>query len=111
VEKAAHSAWLKTLAENGIPGIVLFTAFVFSFAYVGYKYQRRGVLPLGLLVSITLVSAFTSTQFQSKGIWFIVAAAIVFLHHRPRISRAMVNPSRAATLPGYPEQLYPRRSS
>ncbi|EMI17653.1 O-antigen ligase-related protein [Rhodopirellula maiorica SM1] len=97
VEKAAHSAWLKTLAENGVPGIIVFTAFVFSFAYIGWEHRRRGDLPLGLLVTITLSSAFTSTQFQSKGIWFIVAAAIVFLHHRPRITQRMTASLRSGT--------------
>lgn len=101
VEKAAHSAWLKTLAENGIPGILVFTAFVFSFAYVGYKYRARGAFPLGLLVSVTLTSAFTSTQFQSKGIWFIVAAAIVFLHHRPRFPKVIPDVRAGAASPPY----------
>tara|TARA_R110002073_G_scaffold157241_4_gene312546 strand:- start:8892 stop:10388 length:1497 start_codon:yes stop_codon:yes gene_type:complete len=98
VEKAAHSAWLKTLAENGVPGIVVFAAFVFSFAYIGWEYRRRGDLPLGLLVTMTLTSAFTSTQFQAKGIWFIVAAAIVFLHHRPRMAPRMITPRRSIGL-------------
>ncbi|MFG0262390.1 MAG: O-antigen ligase family protein [Novipirellula sp. JB048] len=102
-EKAAHSAWLKTLSENGVPGIMVFAAFVFSFAYVGWRYRRQGVLPLGLLVTMTLSSAFTSTQFQSKGIWFIVAAAIVFLHHRPQGSHRPLMPRHSAGLPQNPK--------
>ena len=81
-EKAAHSAWTKTLAENGLPGFLLFAAVVFSFAYVGIQQARGGSMPLGILVTVTLTSAFVSTEFTSKGIWFIVAATIAYLHYR-----------------------------
>ena len=81
-EKAAHSAWLKVMAENGFPGLILFTGFVFSFLYAGLRTRRFAPLGVGLLVTFALSLCFMSTQFQSKGIWFIVAAGMVFIHHR-----------------------------
>jgi O-antigen ligase len=83
-EKAAHSAWGKVLAENGLPGFILFSMFVFSFAYYGFKQRRRGAMPIGVLVSVMLSCAFVATEFQSKGIWFISAATIVYLQYRQR---------------------------
>ncbi len=81
-EKSSHSAWLKTIAENGFAGTLLFGAFVFSFMYVGFKLGRPDTIAVGMLVTTILSLSFTLTQFQSKGLWFLVAAAIVFLHHR-----------------------------
>jgi hypothetical protein len=85
-EKSAHSAWLKTIAENGLPGIVIFTCFVFSFVYAGIKKGKSGAIAVGMLVSFSIGLCFLSTQFQAKGIWFIVAAGIVYIHHRIEIS-------------------------
>jgi O-antigen ligase len=82
-EMAAHSAWIKTLAENGVPGFMLFAAYVFSFAYVGFKKRRRqGLLLLGALTTAVLSVAFISTEFQSKGLWLMAAGATVILHQR-----------------------------
>src|SRR5690606_20366556 len=36
-EMAAHSAWVKVLAENGLPGILLLIAFCCSFVWVGWS--------------------------------------------------------------------------
>jgi O-antigen ligase len=79
-EKAAHSGWIKTLAENGVVGIVLFAGFVFSFAYVGWKRRRLGVFSLGLLVTFVLATALISTEFQGKAIWFLMAGSLVILY-------------------------------
>ncbi len=98
-EKAAHSAWLKTLAENGVPGFILFSIFVFSFAYFGIKQRRRGAMPIGILVTVILSCAFISTEFQSKGIWFIVAATIIYLHHRYEIPNEIRHRSAAPQFP------------
>ncbi len=75
-EKGAHSAWVKTLAENGIIGTLLLLAYVFSFAIHGYMHRREGYLPLGLLVTFVIASAFFSREFQSKGLWFLAAGYI-----------------------------------
>ena len=40
---AAHSGWIKVLAENGVPGILLLGAFVASFAVVGLLRETRGL--------------------------------------------------------------------
>ncbi|NND98612.1 MAG: O-antigen ligase family protein [Pirellulaceae bacterium] len=96
-QKSSHSAWLKTIAENGFPGIVLFTAFVFSFAFAGLRIGRSDSIALGFLVTAVLSVSFISTQFQSKGLWFMVAAAIVFLYHR-RIP-APAAPTRSLSQP------------
>jgi len=81
-EKGAHSAWVKTLAENGILGIVLLLAYVFSFAVHGFRHRREGFLPLGLLVTFVIASAFFSREFQSKGLWFIAASYISLSSYR-----------------------------
>jgi hypothetical protein len=91
-EKSSHSAWLKTLSENGLPGIILFTAFILSFFYAGLRKRRSETIAVGLLVTVVLTLCFLSTQFQSKGIWFVVAAAIVFIHHRKSRPRGGVLP-------------------
>jgi O-antigen ligase len=90
-ETQAHSAWFKTLAENGVPGIVLLAAFVGSFAVVGWRRSRRdpNLRLLGLLVTAALSVGFVSAQFQGKGPWFLAAAAMTLFRHaqRPRPGR------------------------
>jgi len=78
----AHAGWMKTLAENGVPGILLQIAFVFSFAAIGWRMRRQGVFSLGLLVTLTLSLAFITTEVQTKGLWFLAASAIVFIHRK-----------------------------
>ena len=86
-EKSSHSAWLKTIAENGLPGILLFTALVGSFAFAGFRQGHADAIAVGLLATTVLALSFTATEFQSKGLWFLVAGSIVFLHHRPTLKR------------------------
>ena len=93
----AHSAWIKTLAENGVPGIVLLAGFVSSFAVTGYRRRREGFFGFGLLTTAIIGVSFLSSEFQAKGLWFFVAAAIVVLDQdvpRParRAGRAGVPP-------------------
>ena len=107
-EKAAHTAWGKTLAENGLPGFVLFTTFVFSFAYFGIKQRRQGVMPIGLLATMALSSAFVSTEFQSKGIWFLVAATITYLHYRQELP---VRTPRRRPPTKYKDPFHPRSAA
>jgi hypothetical protein len=79
----AHSAWTKTLAENGLPGFALFAAYVLSFGLVGLRrsdFQQRAV---GLLASAVLAVAFVSTEFQGKGLWLLAAGATTLLHYVP----------------------------
>lgn len=79
---SAHNAWLKTMAENGILGIILMTTFVGSFLLVGFQKRRLNLLPVGLLTSMVLASAFISTEFQAKGLWMLAAAATVLLNRK-----------------------------
>jgi hypothetical protein len=88
LKREAHSAWIKTLAENGIPGIFLFTAYVFSFALVGLRKGSRNLKRLGLLTTIALSVAFLSTEFQGKGLWLLAAATTAFLQ-RESVTMAM----------------------
>lgn len=79
-EKAAHSGWVKILAENGVPGILMMVIFVASFAFAGWNRRRHGLLPIGFLITATLSLAFLSTEFQGKGLWFLVASGSYFLN-------------------------------
>ncbi len=87
VEKGAHSGWIKTLVENGIPGVLLLGAYALSFALDGWRLRRRGVLGLGLFVTATLGVAFLSFEFHSKGLWFLAAGATVLMHQRTSVHR------------------------
>lgn len=77
---AAHSGWIKVLAENGVPGILLLGAFVASFAVVGLLRRNREAFLIGMLTSSILAVAFISTEFQGKNLWFLAGAAAVMLH-------------------------------
>ena len=81
-EFQSHSAWVKVLAENGVPGILLFASYVGSFLVVGVLSRERQRWVLGLLVTIVLSAAFGTTEFQSKGLWFLAAGATTLLHRR-----------------------------
>lgn len=109
----AHSGWLMVLVENGIFGFMLFFAFVYSFAVVGWGRRRLGVFPIGLLVTVVLSVALLTTEFNGKGLWFLAAVAVSILHkgfpdpggpaprpalsrrrpfRRPRVDRVNVTP-------------------
>lgn len=87
-ERRAHSAWVQTLAENGVPGIALLGAYVASFALVGWRRARRDphLRLLGLQVTAVLSVAFVSTAFQGKGLWFL-AAGVTTLFRRAGSAR------------------------
>jgi hypothetical protein len=81
-EMVAHSGWVKALAENGIPGILLLTAFVSSFAALALKYRRRSSrsLALGLLVFAVWAVAMLSYEFTQKSLWLLATGVIVVFH-------------------------------
>jgi hypothetical protein len=80
LRRAAHSAWIKTLAENGIPGMVLLILYVSSFVW-GRKTSAAPVSKwLGVLVATTLGTGFVFIEFQSKGLWMLAAGASVLLN-------------------------------
>jgi O-antigen ligase len=78
----AHSAWVMVLAENGLPGLVVFTMFVGSFAVIGLRKRDPTLRRLGVFTTIILAAAFGTTEFQSKALWFVAAAATALLHQR-----------------------------
>ena len=100
-QKQAHSGWIKTLAETGIIGFLLLLWFTISFWVEGSRTGVRTAAHLGLLVMVTLIIAFISTEFQGKAFWFCAAgAAVVF---------ARVNDQKR-TLQQMARKPYPRHS-
>jgi hypothetical protein len=78
--RPAHSAWVKILAENGILGFLILTAYVISFSIVGVRKRNQEQLLLGLLMTTIFAVNFISHEFQGKSIWFMAAATTVLLH-------------------------------
>jgi O-antigen ligase len=85
-EVSAHSAWIMVLAENGVPGIIVFLLYVMSFAVVGVNRRDPTLMRLGLFTSVMLAAAFGTTEFQSKALWFMAAAATTLLHQQRRLT-------------------------
>lgn len=78
-DKAVHAGWVKMLAENGLPGFALLAAFVMSFAVRGLRRPYRSMQALGLLTTAVLALGLISTEYQSKGLWFMAAATMAML--------------------------------
>jgi O-antigen ligase len=108
----AHSGWIKILTENGVPGILLFAAFVLSFAGIGWRRRREGMFLLGLLVTLSLSVAFLADEFQGKGLWFLAAAVMTVMRRRPRLGQKSATRGPASSeidrQPGIPAP-HPRR--
>ena len=88
---AAHSAWIKIMAENGVAGLAVFIAFIAAFATA----RPRGSAvnsALGPLVAVVTSVAFLSSEFQSKSIWLLVSGAIVLLQSTRRGATAPAIP-------------------
>jgi hypothetical protein len=66
--------------ENGFIGFFVILAFVASFATVGWRKKRSGLFPLGLFMTVVLGLAWISTEFASKGLWYLIAGATALLH-------------------------------
>ncbi len=81
-ERQAHSAWVKTLAENGPVGFLILGAYIASFAFTGFRLRKYGFLPLGILVTTVIGSAFFSREFQSKGLWLLAAGFLAVTEYR-----------------------------
>ena len=78
-QKQAHSAWVKILSENGIPGIALLLLFIGSFFTMAIRVRIPGVRGLGLLTATTLTVGFLSTEFQSKDLWLLAMSVAAIL--------------------------------
>lgn len=95
-EMAAHSAWIKLMAESGLPGLLLMTVFVGSFGVSGWRRRRWRTLVLGSMVAATMVLGFLSTEFQSKSLWFLAAGAMVLLAPQRRRRRMRAHAGQTA---------------
>jgi hypothetical protein len=108
-EMAAHAGWMKVLAENGLVGVALLAAFIGSFSVAAWKRRHRPTMRVGFLVTIVLSIAFTSTEFQPRGLWLLAAAGIAILNReyltgmlcadRPAPRRRLVTRAREARTP------------
>jgi hypothetical protein len=78
----AHSAWVMVLAENGMPGIIIFAMFVGSFAVTGLRRRDPTLRRLGIFTTVMLAAAFMTTEFQSKALWFLAAIVTALLHQQ-----------------------------
>lgn len=77
-EFQSHSGWIKVMAENGIPGILLFGGFVLSFVIAGWR--KKSFPTVGLLVTGCLTVALMATEFQGKGLWYLAAGGIALIN-------------------------------
>lgn len=95
-EMAAHSEWVKILAENGIPGAVLLGLFVVSFAASGWSRRQQGLFPLGILVTVTLGVGFLSRELQDESLRLLVAGVMTLFQRSSAVrgSRRRVPPFR-----------------
>jgi hypothetical protein len=91
---SAHAGWVKTLAENGIPGMILLITFVSSFAVAGWHGRGWHLRVLGVTVTSVIGVGLLSTEFQSKSLWFLAAGAMVLLA-TTRPVRPRVRPRKA----------------
>jgi hypothetical protein len=93
----AHSGWVKTLAENGLPGFVLLLLFVLSFSLPALR-GRGSTRALGVMTTLIFATALLTTEFQSKGLWFLAAGTIALGGLRI-VRRVTVARSRPAAEP------------
>lgn len=78
--RPSHSAWITTLAENGIPGMLILGVYVCSFLIIGWQKRKEGLLLIGGLVTISLAVCFVTKEFYGRGLWFLAAGGTVILH-------------------------------
>jgi hypothetical protein len=99
-EVAAHTVYIKTLAENGIPGLALLLGYILSFAIIGWHKRHSKLLPLGLLTTAVLGVAFLSTEYQNKGLWFLAAGVTTILYREDILIhlRKTVPPERITSI-------------
>ncbi len=70
---AAHSAYIMTIVENGIIGLLPLILFLISFAWTGYRFQDLWLNKLGLYATTTTLISFLSNEFQGKSTWLFIA--------------------------------------
>jgi O-antigen ligase len=78
--REAHAGWIKILAEDGFLGFLALAAFTISFTVLGWHKRRSGLFSVGLFVTCALCVAWVSTEFASKGLWFLAAGGTAILN-------------------------------
>lgn len=74
---AAHSGWIRVLAENGFIGFGLLAGFVATFFMQSQRLENRSFRWSGMMTSVILGLAFLTTEFQSKPLWLLAALTLV----------------------------------
>jgi hypothetical protein len=98
----AHSAWIKTLAENGLQGLLLLLALVASFWRTTRGLGDPQIRISGIFTSLILAAAFLATEFQSKPLWMLAAMSASLAYAEGRAARKPVK--RPATV--WPGQVH-----
>jgi hypothetical protein len=80
-EVQAHSAWTKTLAENGLPGFLVLAGYILAFGVVALRRRDRWQRALGVLASAAVGISFVSSEFQNKGVWLFAAGVTTLLQY------------------------------
>jgi O-antigen ligase len=78
----AHSGWIVVLSEHGIPGFICLLGFLLPFLRAGWQQRRQDMFVLGLFVFVSLSLAWLTTEYQTKSIWMLAAAACVLLYNK-----------------------------
>lgn len=78
--REAHAGWIKILAEDGFLGFLVLGAFTISFTVLGWQKRRSGLFSVGLFVTCVLSVAWVSTEFASRGLWFLAAGGTAILN-------------------------------
>ena len=90
--REAHAGWIKILAENGFLGFIVLASFALSFTVMGWHRRGSGLFSFGLFITAVLCVAWVSTEFASKGIWFLTAGATALLNMKGAAGLSPVPP-------------------
>ncbi len=107
-EFSAHAGWIKTLAENGVPGFALLVAFISSFIVVGLRQPNNQLRALGVLTALIVSTSFLATEFQSKGLWFLMASTMLLFGTSSHLRRRVWADRRLRVMPARPLVAGPR---
>ena len=89
----AHAGWVKIAVENGLPGLLLLVATLWSFLVVG---GRAGRPEVGRLVALSLAVLLVSTEYRTKSGWFLCACGLAVMHRERIAAYAHESRRRAA---------------
>lgn len=109
-EMQAHSAWIKTLAENGVLGFLCLAVWVASFLWIGWRSGRKNAFRLGAFVTVALTTAFLSTEFSAKGLWLMAGGATILLARKRRNPTTRIQPGAHLFIPRAGRALDSRRA-